>query len=96
MSVAQRAAKLETEPNHYAVLGVPSTATTADIKQAFRQLALKYHPDKASTPGQKAASDKLFRLVSSAHTVLADKDQRRMFDLTLLRRQINARGRHVI
>ncbi len=36
MSVAQRAAKLETEPNHYAVLGVPSTATTADIKQAFR------------------------------------------------------------
>jgi DnaJ-class molecular chaperone len=36
LSAAERSSKLETEPNHYAVLGVPSTATAADIRQAFR------------------------------------------------------------
>lgn len=36
LAAAQRLAKLETEPDHYAVLGVQNTATPADIKQAFR------------------------------------------------------------
>ena len=36
LSATQRLAKLETEPDHYAVLGVQNTATPADIKQAFR------------------------------------------------------------
>lgn len=36
LAAAQRSSKLEAEPNHYAVLGMQSTATPADIKQAFR------------------------------------------------------------
>ena len=61
-----------------------------------RQLALKYHPDKAGNAGQRAASNKLFKLISNAHSVLADRDQRRMFDMTMLRRQMHAKGRHAM
>ena len=59
--------------------------------RCYRQLALKYHPDKAAGPGQREAADKLFKLVSSAHSVLADAGQRRHYDLTSsLRRQMQA------
>lgn len=60
----------------------------------FRNLALKYHPDKASGPGQGEAADKLFKLISSAHSVLSDKDLRRQYDMGVLRRQLHSRARH--
>jgi DnaJ-class molecular chaperone len=54
-------------------------ATDQEIKTAFRQLALKYHPDKNKQDG---AEDK-FKLVTEAYTVLMDKTQRRTYDFSL-------------
>ena len=58
-----------------------------------RQLALRFHPDKASGPGQKEAAEKLFRLVSDAHSTLSDPDKRRLYDLDAMRKEIQARAR---
>ena len=54
---------------HYSLLGVPMTATEKEIKTAYRQLALKYHPDKNKDEG---AID-IFKSVTEAYSVLLDK-----------------------
>jgi molecular chaperone DnaJ len=54
-------------------------ATEQEIKTAFRQLALKYHPDKNKQDG---AEDQ-FKLVTEAYSVLMDKNQRRTYDFSL-------------
>ena len=58
-----------------------------------RQLALRFHPDKACGPGQKDAAEKLFRLISHAHHTLSDQEQRRLYDLDMMRRELQARAR---
>ena len=63
--------------DYYAVLGVSKTASDKDIKQAFRRLARKYHPDV--NPGDKAAEAK-FKEVNEANEVLSDKEKRRKYD----------------
>ncbi|HEY6361284.1 MAG TPA: molecular chaperone DnaJ [Vicinamibacterales bacterium] len=63
--------------DYYEVLGVPRSAPEADIKSAYRKLALKYHPDR--NPGDKAAEDK-FKEAAEAYSVLADTDKRHMYD----------------
>ena len=63
--------------DYYEVLGVARTATDADIKSAYRKLALKYHPDR--NPGDKAAEDH-FKEAAEAYSVLADTDKRHMYD----------------
>ncbi len=60
---------------------------------ACRQLALRFHPDKASGPGQKEAAEKLFRLVSDAQSTLSDPEKRRLYDLDTMRKEIQARAR---
>ncbi|VDK79766.1 unnamed protein product [Onchocerca ochengi] len=63
--------------NYYDVLGVKSDASTAQIKKAFRNLALKYHPDRNSDPN---AQEK-FREIAEAYEVLADEQKRRNYDM---------------
>ena len=63
--------------DYYAVLGVPKTASEKDIKQAFRKLARKHHPDV--NPGDKAAEAK-FKEINEANEVLSDADKRRKYD----------------
>jgi curved DNA-binding protein len=63
--------------DYYATLGVSKTATDKEIKQAFRKLARKYHPDV--NPGDKAAEAK-FKEVNEANEVLGDPEKRKKYD----------------
>lgn len=63
--------------DYYSILGIAKSASTADIKKAFRKLAMKYHPDK--NPGDKAA-EKKFHEINEAHEVLADSEKRKKYD----------------
>ena len=63
--------------DYYATLGVTKTATDKEIKQAFRKLARKYHPDV--NPGDKAAEAK-FKEVNEANEVLSDPEKRKKYD----------------
>src|SRR5688500_20135829 len=61
----------------YETLGVNSSATDKEIKDAFKKLARKFHPDLH--PGDKEAEGK-FKDISAANDLLKDKEKRRRFD----------------
>jgi molecular chaperone DnaJ len=63
--------------DYYEVLGVPRSASDADLKKAYRQLAMQHHPDR--NPGSREAEDK-FKEVNEAYAVLSDPDKRAYFD----------------
>jgi molecular chaperone DnaJ len=63
--------------DYYEVLGISKGADEAEIKKAYRKLALKYHPDK--NPDDKAAEDK-FKEAAEAYEVLSDANKRRTYD----------------
>ena len=63
--------------DYYEVLGVSKTATEAEIKKAYRKLAMKYHPDY--NPGDKEAEEK-FKEINEAHEVLSDPEKRQKYD----------------
>ena len=63
--------------DYYATLGVAKTATDKEIKQAFRKLARKHHPDV--NPGDKSAESR-FKEINEAYEVLGDPDKRKKYD----------------
>ena len=63
--------------DYYQLLGVAKNASDKDIKQAFRKLARKHHPDV--NPGDLGAEQK-FKEINEAHEVLSDPDKRRKYD----------------
>jgi molecular chaperone DnaJ len=63
--------------DYYELLGIRKDATEKDIKQAYRRLARKYHPDV--NPGDKTAEAK-FKEINAAYEVLSDKEKRAKYD----------------
>ena len=63
--------------DYYQLLGLKKTANEKDIKQAFRKLARKYHPDV--NPGDRGAEQK-FKEINEAHEVLSNDQKRRQYD----------------
>lgn len=63
--------------DYYAVLGVSRDASAEDVKKAYRQAAMKYHPDR--NPGDKEAEEK-FKACAEAYEVLSDPQKRQLFD----------------
>ena len=63
--------------DYYKVLDVPRNATEADIKKAYRRLAMKYHPDR--NPGDKEAEEQ-FKEAKEAYEVLTDEQKRAIYD----------------
>ncbi|PIW23044.1 MAG: molecular chaperone DnaJ [Candidatus Aquicultor secundus] len=67
-----------TYKDYYAVLGVGRNATKKEIKDAYRKLARKYHPD--TNKGSKAETEEKFKEVSEAYEVLKDPKKRKEYD----------------
>jgi len=63
--------------DYYKILGVDKKATEKEIRQAYRKLARKYHPDV--NPGDKAAEEK-FKEINEANEVLSDPEKRKKYD----------------
>lgn len=63
--------------DYYEVLGVGRSASADEIKKAYRQMAIKYHPDK--NPGDKAAEEK-FKEAAEAYEVLSDQQKKANYD----------------
>ena len=72
----------EDDMDPYEVLGVKPDANAAEIKSAYRKLALKWHPDKHAEESseEKAEAEELFQALNLAHSVLTDPVKRRQFD----------------
>ena len=64
----------EGKKDYYKSLGVEKSASNKEIKKAFRKLALKYHPDKNPSAGEK------FKEISMAYEVLSNSEKRRLYD----------------
>ncbi len=60
----------------YSVLGVPRDSSEADIKKAYRKLAMEHHPDRNKSPG----AEERFKEITEAYEVLRDEEQRAAYD----------------
>lgn len=67
---------MATPRDYYEVLGLQKSATAADIKKAYRKMALKFHPDKNKEPDAETK----FKEINQAYEVLSDENKRKAYD----------------
>ena len=67
--------------NHYELLNIAPEATSQELRQAFRSLSKRYHPDTTELP--EAEAREAFRRVQLAYLTLSDPERRRSYDATL-------------
>jgi DnaJ-class molecular chaperone len=71
-------------PNYYDILGISQNATQQEIKRSFRNLALKYHPDKNKNSEE---SKQKFMKIIEAYEVLSDEHARRDYDINSIQKR---------
>ena len=75
--------------NHYQALGLAQTANVADIRAAFKSLALRFHPDKNT---DKATATIIFKRIYSAYLTLSNEDTRNKYDMNLYLKTLRDNG----
>ncbi len=70
------------QEDHYSLLGVPFTATHAEITRAYRRAMKRVHPDR-QLPERRLAAEDLARRLNAAYTILADPLKRQAYDRTI-------------
>lgn len=79
---AEAASKQSKQKDYYKILGVGRKATQKEIKKAYREGALNWHPDKHSTASEeeREKAETKFQLIAEAYEVLSDDESRRKYD----------------
>lgn len=79
---AKKKEHLAKKKDYYAILGVAKNATDAEIKKAYKAMALKYHPDRnrGKSEVEQEESSKKFKDIVEAHGVLTDAEKKKMYD----------------
>jgi curved DNA-binding protein CbpA len=72
--------KMDDHDDPYEILGVSKDATEAEIKKAYKKMALKHHPDKQSTEEGRIEATTVFAKISNAYEILGDSTQRGNYD----------------
>ena len=70
---------------HYEILGISREATEKEVKQAFRSLSMKYHPDKVVTsdPAEREQANTMMQQINEAYEVLGEESSRRQYNMEL-------------
>lgn len=72
---------MEQNDDPYKILGVHQDASAAEIKKAYRKLALQNHPDKQRSEAERANSSGIFSKIAAAYEILSDDEERKQYDL---------------
>jgi len=76
----QRLKSLTKKKDYYKVIGIKRDATSAEIKSAFRKLALKLHPDRIKDKKESEIAEKKLSELNQAYDILYDPEKRRKYD----------------
>lgn len=72
---------METQSSYYDILSISPRATDAEVKHAYRTLALKFHPDQ--NPRNRSAAQKRFQQISEAYAALKTREKRALYNQKL-------------